>query len=293
MSARFRALTRVAAFAVLVFVLFPSKRIWLAKLIPGLHGAVGYVVEHMMELAAILIAGAIMARIERRPFGEYGLPFTQAFRARFWQGAVGGIAALTLLVFALAGVGALQMTPPSTLSVQAAVPFLGYAVVFVLLAVREEFLYRGLGLVLLGEAVTFWPAALASTVWFAGSHAGNANENAIGLANLAVFGLLACFTLKRTGNLWLAVGYHAAWDWGETYLFGVGDSGHPPAPGHLFTSLVPSSSPSWLSGGSVGPEGSVLCLPLFLVLWVVCVRFLPSHARDSQPTLPMKRRPSA
>src|SRR5262249_36049258 len=147
------------------------------------------------------------------------------------------------------------------------------------------FLYRGLGLAILREAVGFWPAALASTAWFAGSHSGNANENMIGLANVALFGLFACITLKRTGNLWLAVGFHATWDWGETYLFGVGDSGHPPAPGHLFTSMVPSSSPVWLSGGAVGPEGSVLCGVLILVLTLVALRWLPAGSTLDRPAL--------
>jgi len=29
----------------------------------------------------------------------------------------------------------------------------------------------------------------------------------------------------RTGNLWFAIGNHAAWDWGQTFLFGTPDSG--------------------------------------------------------------------
>src|SRR5262249_6746703 len=103
-----------------------------------------------------------------------------------------------------------------------------------------------------------------------------AGENALGLANVAAFGLLACLALKRTGNLWLVIGFHASWDWGETYLFGVGDSGHPPAPGHLLSSIVSSKSPAWLSGGSVGPEGSALCAALFVILWMACIRWLPA-----------------
>jgi len=268
MSPRLRALGRLAVFAGIAFVLFPSKKYWLPKLIPGLHGVAGYVVEHMIELVAILVAGAIMAAVERRPFGDYGLPLRQVFRARFWQGAGAGIAALTLLVVALSRVGALTISAPAALSFQAAIPFLGYAVLFFLLALREEFLYRGLGLVILSEIVGFWLAALASTAWFTASHAGNVNENLIGLANVALFGVFACLTLKRTGNLWLAVGFHMTWDWGQTYLFGVGDSGHPPAPGHLFAALVPPTSPKWLSGGSVGPEGSLLCTAVCVILGV-------------------------
>jgi CAAX protease family protein len=279
MSPKLRALGRLAVFCVLVFLVFPSKKLWLPRLFPGIHGVAGYVLDHMIELAAILIFSSIMAAIERRPFGAYGLPGRQAFRGRFWQGALAGLVSLTLLVTALAATGGLQVSVAPTAVLPAVAISLGYATLFLLLAIREEFLYRGYGLFTLTEVVGFWPAAIASTAWFAWSHAGNANESALGLANVAVFGLLACLALKRTGNLWLVIGFHASWDWGETYLFGVGDSGHPPVPGHLLTAIVSSKAPPWLSGGSVGPEGSALCAGIFVILWLACMRLLPASAQ--------------
>src|SRR5262249_52770617 len=133
------------------------------------------------------------------------------------------------------------------------------------------FLYRGYGLFTLAAATTFWFATVLSTVWFTWTHVGP-NESRIGLANLFIFGLLACFTLRRTRSLWLAIGFHAAWDWGQTYAFGVSDSGHATVPGHLFTSIVSPSAPAWVSGGSVGPEGSVLCTGVLLLLALACSR---------------------
>src|SRR5690348_9790307 len=104
----------------------------------------------------------------------------------------------------------------------------------------------------------------------------------IGLANLALFGLVACLTLRRTGSLWLAIGFHAAWDWGETWLFGVADSGHAPAPGHCFSANVPAAAPAWLSGGPVGPEGSALCVALMAILGLACLRWLRASAPPAQ-----------
>src|SRR5262249_14550438 len=155
-----------------------------------------------------------------------------------------------------------------------------YAILFLLLAMREEFLYRGYGQVKLTEVTSFWPAAWITTAWFASTHIGKA-ENAIGLANVALFGLVACLTLLRTGNLWFAIGLHAAWDWGETYLFGVADSGHAPAPGHLFAARVPEGVPVWLGGGSVGPEGSVLCVVVVVLLGLACARLFPPSTSPS------------
>jgi len=66
--------------------------------------------------------------------------------------------------------------------------------------------------------------------------------------------LLLALTLKRTGNLWLAVGWHAAFDFGESFLFSVPDSGTL-LPGHLSNATL--HGPAWLTGGTVGPEGSI------------------------------------
>jgi hypothetical protein len=78
--------------------------------------------------------------------------------------------------------------------------------------------------------------------------------------------LLFCLQLRRSGNLWMPIGFHASWDWTQTYFYGVPDSGQT-LPGHLFNGTF--SGPRWLTGGTVGPEGSVL-LTLLLVLFWLC-----------------------
>jgi membrane protease YdiL (CAAX protease family) len=279
MSRRGLALLRLAAFfGFLVGALYPVKELWLRAALHGADPTLRYVVDHLVELAAVLVAMLIASRVERRPFGEFGLPPRQALRSRFWQGAGAGLVSLTVLMLTLQAAGAVHIEIPPTPAARA-VGFGGaYGLVFLLLAVREELLYRGYALRTLSEAIPFWPAAAVSTAWFTLAHAG-ASENAIGLASAAAFGLVACLTLRRTGNLWLALGFHASWDWGETYLFGVRDSGHEAAPGHLLISTVSARSPAWLSGAGVGPEGSILCVALLMVLGLVCLRGLHASSR--------------
>ena len=86
-----------------------------------------------------------------------------------------------------------------------------------------------------------------------------------GLLAAAWIGMFFCLTLWRTGTLWFAVGFHAAWDWGETFFYSVPDSGMV-SPGHLLSSSL--RGPQWLSGGSVGPEGSVLCFVVIALVWI-------------------------
>jgi hypothetical protein len=83
-------------------------------------------------------------------------------------------------------------------------------------------------------------------------------------------GLLFVFTLRRTGNLWLAVGWHATFDFGETFLYSVADSGmvfeH-----HLSNAMM--HGPKWLTGGTVGPEGSVFSF-LTMGIMAIAIHFL-------------------
>jgi len=93
------------------------------------------------------------------------------------------------------------------------------------------------------------------------------------------FAMFAAATLRVTGNLWLAVGAHAGWDWAQSYFYGVSDSGTV-LPGHLLSPQ--SAGPDWLSGGSVGPEGSVVTL----IFWgLMTVGFLIVYRQRNKPAV--------
>ena len=109
---------------------------------------------------------------------------------------------------------------------------------------------------------------------------GNGGETRIGIIATAFFALFAAATLWRTGSLWLAVGAHAGWDWGQSYFFGVNDSGFQ-APGHLLNPHI-GAGPDWLTGGTVGPEGSVVTLILWALMAVI---FLVAYRKRSEPVL--------
>jgi len=258
----------VLAYAALVLGVFPIQGHLLRRWLVGLDGVSLYLVDHLVQLVEILLFAWAGSRLERQSFAAYGLPWRLALRARFWQGAAVGIGALTTLVLALVALGGLRLSLPAHLGIEVPLAAVGYLLIFIVLGLREEFLYRGYGLTALTGQIGFWPAALVTSAWFVATHASSSGESAVGLVAVGMFGMLACLLLLRTGSLWLPIGLHAAWDWGETFLFGVSDSGHAAAPGHLFAASVPKDAPAWLSGGPTGPEGSVLCLVLLVALLV-------------------------
>ena len=109
----------------------------------------------------------------------------------------------------------------------------------------------------------FWQAAWAASTFFGFGHTSNGGENWVGIFAAALIGFVFCASLKVTGSAWWAVGCHAAWDWGETFFYGTADSGIT-AQGHYLTS-TPVGAAFW-SGGTDGPEGSVLVIPVVLLL---------------------------
>ena len=228
------------------------------------------IVGETMMFTAALGAALVMSRLEGRPSGEYGLPALSAFGKRFWQGMLIGICEISLIVGVMAALHAYAL---GSLSFHGAkiLQWGGlWLVAAILIALPEEFLFRGYMQHTLAEGIGFWPAAIALSFLFAAVHWSNPGENWVGVTNIFFTGLLWAFTLRRTGSLWLAVGWHAAFDFGESFLYSVPDSGGV-FEGHLSNATV-ASGPAWLTGGRVGPEASVFAF-ITLALGAVLIHF--------------------
>jgi len=262
-----RAGWRLAIFLAIVIALTSATNLMVRRLLGGADATMLFLVREVMDLLIFLFVSFIMGRIEGRTIADYGLPWRKMFRAEFCRGVFLGFASITALLMVLRLVGVFHFGAIALHGAEIWKWAIIYALVFILVALREEFRARGYALFTLSMGIGFWPAAILSSAYFGYSHHLNSGEDWIGLVNAGVFGLLACLLLRRTGNLWMPIGLHMAFDWGETYFYGVADSGNAP-PGHLLNST--SSGPAWLSGGTVGPEGSVLCTLLLVVVWIIC-----------------------
>ena len=124
------------------------------------------------------------------------------------------------------------------------------------------------------EALGFWTAALAFSILFGLGHSGNPGESPIGLLSAGSAGLVFCFSLWRTGSLWWAIGFHMAWDWAQSFLYGVADSGLMVQ--HHLLATHPVGKPIW-SGGTTGPEGSIFVVLVLLIVAVIIATTLPKR----------------
>jgi membrane protease YdiL (CAAX protease family) len=130
----------------------------------------------------------------------------------------------------------------------------------------------------------FWQAAWFTSTLFGFGHTGNNGENWVGIFAAAFIGFVFCVSIWLTGSAWWAIGCHAAWDWAETYFYGTADSGLV-APGHLLSTTT-AGNPLW-SGGTDGPEGSLLIIPIVLLLlaWLLVIYRRPKPTQFSAPAI--------
>ena len=289
--AGWRAALYVALF-VLLLALFTSAGAFLLRSgrasAAGRHSAVFtsgalFVQEVAMALSAI-IATLVMGALERRRFGEYGMPLDRpldrAWGARFWQGALWGLAHVTVLMLLIRAFGDFSFGTLAIHGPQLARYAVFWAVFFLIVGIAEEFFFRGYLQFTLASAMGFWPAAVLLSAGFGAVHLANPGEGPVGALSVFAIGMFFCFTLRRTGNLWFAIGMHAAFDFGETYIFSVPDSGIV-LPGHLLSASL--HGPRWITGGSIGPEGSVLAFAVLGVGFVIFDRVYRQPAQRASP----------
>jgi len=216
------------------------------------------------------VAAWIMSLIEHRPWGDYGLPVRSAFGKDFWIGTFVGFLAISASLAGIFLFRGFRITGVATHGSTLAMAIAAWTGTFILVGLAEEFSFRGYLQYTLTTGIGFWPAAILLSVLFGVAHARNPGESKAGLLSVVLFGLLFCFFLRRTGNLWWAVGFHAGWDWGQTFFYGVSDSGIPPYHNFLNSAF---SGPQWLTGGTVGPEASVFTPVVLVIVAVLFSRF--------------------
>ena len=227
--------------------------------------------QEALSFALVFGVAWVMSRIEHRSPGVYGLPVGEAFGRKFWLGFLFGLVEISLLIGLISAFGGYSFGPLAIHGTDIVKWSLVHLVLFIFVGFFEEFLFRGYTQYTLADGIGFWPAGIILSVLFGAAHLQNPGEDWIGAVSVVWVGLFFVFTLRRTGNLWYAVGLHASFDWGESFLYSVPDSGTM-IQGHLSNPLLPLA-PKWLTGGSVGPEGSVFCflaigLQFLIVMWL-------------------------
>jgi len=229
------------------------------------------IVSDGFDLIVILIVTGMAARLERRRIDSYGLPINEAFGGRFWNGAIAGLAAIAFVGVGMLITGGMRVHGVALHGAEIITAPVFWLLAMLLVGLMEEYLFRGYALQSLWRAAGFWPAALITTAVFAGDHLEKPHENAIDIGMIFALALLLCISVRVTGSLWWAVGWHAAFDFGQLFIIGTANGGRVPV-GRLMDVTFPG--PAWITGGELGTEASYLMIPVVLGTFIYIVLFL-------------------
>ncbi|WP_422062323.1 CPBP family intramembrane glutamic endopeptidase [Sphingopyxis sp.] len=139
--------------------------------------------------------------------------------------------------------------------------------------VLEEVIVRGVVLRLVWRASSPTTAFVVSGLLFGAGHFANPGATLLTTACVAIeAGVMLGAFYALTGRLWVSIGVHSGWNFTQGYLFGAQVSG-----GNFGDSLATTSPnenlPDWLTGGTFGPEASVIAFAMCsavgaVVLWL-------------------------
>lgn len=284
---------RVAGFVVLFLLLQTIAALVMAPLARGvpswnIAGTIvpqAMAVSELVMLAITLCCTAVFAYFERRPLFSYGFGRSGGAGRLYFEGvALGAIAfgAVGGLMYAFGGFRIDGFALEGNEWLFYPLLWLG---VMLLVGFTEEFLFRGYPLYALSRGIGFWPAAIVMTLLFGMAHLTKDGENAVDIASFLFIGLFFCFTLRRTGSLWLAAGFHFAVNFMQFFVIGTRNGSAVPL-GHLLESTFPG--PAWVNGGALGTEASYFVFPIVAVLFlVVHLRYpKPQFAESSKAAAP-------
>lgn len=272
-------------FAIFVFLLFGFSKLffWFLTTLAHYQEHPGwfptdFLLDCALNLGAALLAAWLMSKIERRSFREYGLSSQGLFPKHFWQGVLWGFAASFLMVVLLRLLGAASFEGAALQGGAFLKSALLWAAAFLLLGFAEEFAYRGYSQTALTDGMGFWPAAVLLSAIFGGVHYFfKPMEDWMDGLSVGLFGLFWCLTLRRTGTLWFAIGFHAMSDFTDMVVFAQPNTGNngQSLTGHLLN--VSYQGPEWVTGGPRGTEASALEFIILAVLFLAFARVYPSR----------------
>lgn len=233
----------------------------------------------ILALGAFL-ASYLIVRLEGRTLGELGLSWDRRWGFDLVLGFLGGLGIMVASALLLGSLDGFHWVRPSSPS---AASMLRAGALYAAVALGEELTFRGYGLQRVAEGLGKPTAQGLFALLFALAHVQNPGIQAadpilrsVALINIGLAGLILGLAWQRTGSLASSIGLHWSWNWTQESLLGFRVSG---SSGPVTSFLQPflHDRPTWLTGGSVGLEGSVACTAVALLTLVVLLRWKGRH----------------
>jgi membrane protease YdiL (CAAX protease family) len=236
----------------------------------------------------VVVATGVMALVERRSVLSYGFSLSPGATRKFFEGAALGVINPAIIALLMLAFGGMQIRGFGLHGADWLYYPIGWAVAMLLVGFFEEAIFRGYGLVALARGIGFWPAAIIVTLLFGAAHMDKMGENPVDIMSVMFIGFTIAITFLRTGSLWLAAGFHFAFDYMQFFVIGTRNGSLQPV-GTLLDATF--NGPAWVTGGALGTEASYFVFPVTLgmlayILWRYRENGSFNHLVQSDPGTP-------
>lgn len=264
-------LTRLVLLGGVLFVLMAVKNGFSAK----------YAAQPLLNLAAVAAMSALslavymafVRLIERRAVTELSLP---GMGRELGVGLLGGVSlySMSVLILMMLGIYRVDGFNPVSFMLPAVAMALGSGVI-------EELVFRGALFRIVEEWLGSWVSVVVSSLVFGLVHLANPASTLAGALFISVeAGLLLAAAYMVTRRLWLAMGFHMAWNFTQSGVFSGVVSGSDSAPGLIKATI---QGPDLLTGGSFGLEASVIACVLCTTTGVLLLRMAIKRGHVVRP----------
>jgi hypothetical protein len=245
-------LSAALSFLAYCFAYLLAQEVW--HLIP--RAGAWYEIFFLFELLLLLGSFKVMTRLfEHKSLGVVGL----AFHPRWGRELCIGLAVGGIMIVSVGGAEALlgfARFVHSPLSARTELAYgSGLALILMTAATNEELVFRGYPFQRLVESLGPAGAVTVGSALFGLAHLGNPHHNLISTANTMLVAVPLSIAYLRTRSLWMPIGIHFIWNYGQGFLFGFPVSGYT-FPTSLLIAQVHGGA--WWTGSDYGPEGGLL-----------------------------------
>jgi len=249
-----------------------------------------------MVLTLFSVSAFAARLLDRRAVASLGLGFNSRWLQQLSIGMLLGVIFVSAIIAILAAAGSLSFQPAGIATGELALNFLLVLLLLIGVSFFEELLFRGYVLQVLAEGIGDFVgylrkagsresaercgkivAALLLAAPFGIAHYTNEGGTVTGALATGMAGLLLALAYFRTASLWLPVGLHTTWNLFMGWVYAATVSGEQ-LPGAPF--VTSASGPEWLTGGSFGPEASLLA---FVAMALMALYLFRSRRFDVTP----------
>lgn len=238
--------------------------------------------------AIIVIATSwICQLIRRKPMSELVGGFNLSAIRNCLTGLVAGALLMVLPAMFLMMCGYMdwQQGSGDVLSI------LNTTAMFILVAVAEEFLFRGFVFQRLRNSTGVWIAQIIIAAYFLLTHINNSGMTGtikiLASINIFIASIMFGFAYIKTNSLVMPIAMHFMANWVQGTLLGFGVSGNEQA--SLMKPFF-GDAPQWMTGGSFGLEASLPGLVCVIGTTFLLYRWKPTTALQQTTTFKRKER---